>query len=88
MENPAPYGKPLKWSPAFGEEARDEIETIRAQLIAKHGKERSSEMTDLTRNLLIFPNLIINDGAALTIRQCWPPELIADRFRAESYSPS
>lgn len=72
MENPAPYGKPLKWSPAFGEEARADIENMRARLVARHGEERAAEMTDLTRNLLIFPNLVINDGAALTIRQCWP----------------
>ncbi len=38
----------------------------------KYGEERASQMADISRNLLIYPNLIINDFVAITIRYFEP----------------
>ncbi|MPZ22867.1 MAG: hypothetical protein GEU28_04870, partial [Dehalococcoidia bacterium] len=73
FEGPAPYGRPIAiWHPLFGEEAKPEIEATRARLIARHGERRAMRMAGTIRNLLIFPNLFINDIMAVTVRQFWP----------------
>ena len=73
MENDAVYGRPIAlWHPGFGEEARAEIQTIRDQLIARHGLDKALRMCEKSRNLLIFPNLIVADIMALTIRVFQP----------------
>ena len=73
MENDAVYGRPIAlWHPSYGEEARTEIQAIKDQLIARHGLDKALRMCEKSRNLLIFPNLIINDIMALTIRVFQP----------------
>jgi p-cumate 2,3-dioxygenase alpha subunit len=73
IETRAPWARPIAyWEPFFGEESRAEIEETLAQLIARSGEERGTRMADTFRNLLIFPNLIINDVAAITIRRVEP----------------
>ena len=73
MENDAVYGRPIAlWHPGFGEEARAEIQTIRDRLVARHGLHKALRMCEKSRNLLIFPNLIIADIMALTIRVFQP----------------
>jgi len=57
-----------KWEPLFGEHARQEIAALRAGLVGKYGPERASRMADLNRNLLIYPNLVVNDIMAITVR--------------------
>src|SRR6266487_5777389 len=69
LEYAAPWGRPVaKWEPLFGEDARDEIARLRADLVDKHGEERAARMADTNRNLLIYPNLVINDIMAITVR--------------------
>jgi p-cumate 2,3-dioxygenase alpha subunit len=73
IEYSSPWGRPVaKWEPLFGEEARTEIERLRADLVARHGEERAHAMTEVNRNLLIYPNLIINDIMAVTVRTLYP----------------
>ena len=73
LEGEAPYGRPIaRWDPLFGEDAREEIEGIRAGLVRKYGAERAEHMADNFRNLVIFPNLVINDITAITIRYFEP----------------
>lgn len=73
LEYAAPWGRPVaKWEPLFGEKSRAEIGRLRADLVEKHGEERASRMADTNRNLLIYPNLVINDIMAITVRTFMP----------------
>ncbi|GAA0985702.1 aromatic-ring-hydroxylating dioxygenase subunit alpha [Acrocarpospora macrocephala] len=85
MESLAAWARPIAyWEPFFGDDARADIEAILDDLIARHGEERARRMAGTFRNLLIFPNLIINDVAAITIRRIEP--LAADRHRLEAWA--
>ncbi|HZA24874.1 MAG TPA: aromatic ring-hydroxylating dioxygenase subunit alpha, partial [Dehalococcoidia bacterium] len=73
MENDCIYGRPIAyWNPIFGEEAKEEIAQTRARLVEKYREERAVRMAEKSRNLLIFPNLIINDTTSITVRLFWP----------------
>jgi p-cumate 2,3-dioxygenase alpha subunit len=73
IEYSAPWGRPVaKWEPLFGEEARDEIDRLRADLVDSYGEERAHTMSEVNRNMLIYPNLIINDIMAVTVRTIFP----------------
>lgn len=73
MEYEAPWGRPVaQWVPMWGETGRREIDDIVSRLEAKHGKERAMRIARKNRNLHIFPNLIINDIMALTVRTYFP----------------
>ena len=66
-------GRPVaKWIPLYGEAAKPEIEKIRAELVARLGEERARRVADTNRNLVIFPNLVVNDGSSVTIRTFHP----------------
>jgi phenylpropionate dioxygenase-like ring-hydroxylating dioxygenase large terminal subunit len=66
-------GRPVaKWIPLFGEEAKAEIDAIRAELVERLGPGRATRVADTNRNLVIFPNLVINDGSSVTIRTFFP----------------
>ena len=73
LEYDAPWGRPIaRWEPLFGEHAKEEIIELRAQLVAKHGEDRAFRMADTNRNMLIFPNLVVNDIMAVTVRTFMP----------------
>jgi p-cumate 2,3-dioxygenase subunit alpha len=75
VEYSAPWGRPVaKWIPAWGEEGKKEIDEIKGRLINKFGQERAERITNKNRNILIFPNLVINDIMAITIRTFFPVE--------------
>ncbi|MCC6890283.1 MAG: Rieske 2Fe-2S domain-containing protein [Hyphomicrobiales bacterium] len=66
-------GRPVcKWIPIYGEAAKPEMEAIRAELVTRLGPERARRVADTNRNLVIFPNLVINDGSSVTIRTFYP----------------
>jgi len=66
-------GRPVaKWIPLYGEEAKPEIERIRAELASRLGEERARRVADTNRNLVVFPNLVVNDGSSVTIRTFHP----------------
>lgn len=73
LEYSAPWGRPIAhWIPLWGEEGKREIEAIHARLVERHGQEKADRMAHKNRNMLIFPNLVINDIMAITIRTFFP----------------
>jgi p-cumate 2,3-dioxygenase subunit alpha len=75
MEHTGPYGRPVAlWEPRWGEKARSEVDRIRRHLVERFGEERTHHIADLNHNLLIYPNLIINDIMSLTMRTFYPVE--------------
>lgn len=84
-DNPNFRGRPVaKWISVYGEEAKADIETIRAELVKRLGEARATRVMDTNRNLSIFPNLIINDGSAVTVRFFYP--LGPDRMRVVAWA--
>jgi p-cumate 2,3-dioxygenase subunit alpha len=66
-------GRPVAaWISIYGEEAKDDIAAIRRELVARLGEARAARVADTNRNLVIFPNLVINDGSSVTIRTFFP----------------
>jgi p-cumate 2,3-dioxygenase alpha subunit len=79
IEGEAPYGRPVaRWDPLYGEDARPDIEDVRRRLFDRCGVERGTRIADNMRILCIFPNLMINDILALTVRYVEPvrPDLM------------
>ncbi len=72
-------GRPVaKWIPLYGESTKAEIQKIREELIDRLGPDRANRVAETNRNLVIFPNLVLNDGSAVTIRTFHPvkPDLM------------
>lgn len=97
MEYKSAWGRPVgKWIEGYGEEGKIEIDRINAKLVEKFGEERAERISQKNRNIWIFPNLIINDIMAITIRTFYPiepgylevtgyslaPQLESEEFRA------
>ena len=80
---PTRYPKPTWWHPLFGEEARADIAAIQERLAERNGNERGERMANTTRNLLIFPNLLLLDVAGLTLRVVWP--VAPDRMEVSAW---
>ena len=78
-------GRPVaKWIPLYGEDARPEIERIRTELFDRLGEARATRVADTNRNLVVFPNLVLNDGSSVTIRSFHP--LAADRMQVRAWA--
>jgi p-cumate 2,3-dioxygenase subunit alpha len=58
--------------PSMGEDKRAVIADLRQGLIKRFGEQRGTRMSEFSRNMLIFPNLVINDIMAITIRTFMP----------------
>ena len=56
----------------WGEEGRREIEKVFTDLVERLGPERAEQVAHKNRNMVIFPNLVINDIMAITIRTFYP----------------
>ncbi|RSY79381.1 aromatic ring-hydroxylating dioxygenase subunit alpha [Sphingomonas koreensis] len=73
IEYSAPWGRPIaNWVPLWGEEGKSEIEAIYGALQARLGAERASRLATKNRNMIIFPNLVVNDIMAITVRTFFP----------------
>jgi p-cumate 2,3-dioxygenase subunit alpha len=73
LESMVPTGRPVaQWIPVWGPELKKEIDAKRAYLEAKVGKEKADYIADSQKNLVIFPNLVINDILAATVRVVEP----------------
>jgi p-cumate 2,3-dioxygenase alpha subunit len=73
IEYRAPWGRPVaQWIPLWGEEGRRELEKVNARLVERFGKERAERIALSNRNMFIFPNLVINDIMAITVRTYFP----------------
>ncbi len=73
IEYSAPWGRPIgQWISAWGEQGKADIQKIVDGLTQRFGAERAQRMALQNRNLLIFPNLVINDIMAITVRTFYP----------------
>jgi p-cumate 2,3-dioxygenase alpha subunit len=73
IEYGSPWGRPIaRWVPSWGEDKREVIGRLRQGLIQRFGEERGLRMAEYSRNMIIFPNLVINDIMAITIRTFQP----------------
>jgi p-cumate 2,3-dioxygenase subunit alpha len=85
VEYTAPWGRPIAhWVPSFGDPAEAEIREIRAALEARLGVERAHRIATTSRNLGIFPNLVVNDIMAITVRTFHP--VAPGRMHVEAWS--
>lgn len=72
-DNPNYRGRPVaRWISVYGEEAKADIDNIRAELVQRLGEVRAARVADTNRNLVIFPNLVLNDGSSVTVRNFFP----------------
>ena len=72
-DNPNYRGRPVaKWISIYGEEAKADIDAIRKELVERLGEARAARVADTNRNLVVFPNLVINDGSSVTVRHFYP----------------
>lgn len=60
------------WTPAFGDGVRATIEARRAELVERFGELRAARIADNIHNVVIFPNLVLVDGGATTLRFITP----------------
>jgi p-cumate 2,3-dioxygenase alpha subunit len=73
VETWVPWGRPVaRWVPQMGEEHREPIEAVRRRLVEKHGEQRAERIAEWNRNILIFPNLVVNDILATVVRTFEP----------------
>jgi p-cumate 2,3-dioxygenase subunit alpha len=73
IEYTAPWGRPIAhWIPLWGDEGKAEIDTIYVQLEARLGEARAQRIAHKNRNMVIFPNLVVNDIMAITVRTFFP----------------
>ncbi|MBU8566432.1 aromatic ring-hydroxylating dioxygenase subunit alpha [Virgibacillus pantothenticus] len=73
IEYVAPWGRPIaQWTPIWDENLKRDIEQIKTALVQKFGEERANRIANYNRNIIIFPNLIINDIMAITARTFYP----------------
>jgi p-cumate 2,3-dioxygenase alpha subunit len=78
-------GRPVaKWIPLYGEAAKPQIEAIRAELVERLGEARARRVADTNRNLVIFPNLVVNDGSSVTVRTFHPTA--PDRMQVSAWA--
>jgi p-cumate 2,3-dioxygenase subunit alpha len=78
-DNPNYRGRPVaRWISVYGEDAKADIDAIRAEIVARVGEARAARIADTNRNLAVFPNLVINDGSSVTVRNFTPvaPDLM------------
>ncbi len=72
-DNPNYRGRPVaRWISVYGEDAKADIDALRNELVQRLGPARAARVADTNRNLVIFPNLVINDGSSVTVRHFNP----------------
>jgi p-cumate 2,3-dioxygenase alpha subunit len=89
IDNPNYRGRPVAaWISIYGEEAKPDIAGIRAELVARLGEARAKRVADTNRNLVIFPNLVINDGSSVTVRTFFPQAPDRMQVRSQALGPA
>lgn len=84
----APWARPVaQWCPRRGEEGKAKTAAVRQELDDRLGKERGHKIGELNRNMEIFPNLVVNDAMALTIRSIEPVSPGYTEIRAWALAP-
>jgi p-cumate 2,3-dioxygenase subunit alpha len=73
VEYASSWGRPIAhWVPPFGESRKAHFDELRRRFEERFGRERAFRICETSRNLGIFPNLVINDIMAITIRTFCP----------------
>jgi p-cumate 2,3-dioxygenase subunit alpha len=73
LEYDSPWGRPIaQWAANFGELRKAHFEELRRSFDDRFGPERAQRICQTSRNLGIFPNLVINDIMAVTVRTFFP----------------
>jgi phenylpropionate dioxygenase-like ring-hydroxylating dioxygenase large terminal subunit len=68
-----PWARPVaRWTPVLGEQNRERVEAMYAELVRKHGPERADVIGRVDRVVLIFPNLILLDLMGVVVRKITP----------------
>lgn len=84
----SPWGRPVaRWAPQMGEQAKSEIETIKRDLTERLGAHRAERVSEWNRNMIIYPNLVVNDIMAATIRTFTPTAPDAMEIDAWAVAP-
>jgi p-cumate 2,3-dioxygenase subunit alpha len=84
-----PTGRPVaQWLPVWGEEARLEIEAKRQELEQRLGAEKAERIAHVNRNMVLFPNSIINDQQTILMRTVTPMAHNRMIIRAWSFGPA
>src|SRR3546814_19785491 len=82
VEMDTPAGRPIaKWMPGWGEESKASIERVYADLVRRFGEERAFRIANRNRNLVLFPNLVINDHIRSEERSVGKEGVSKCRFR-------
>lgn len=69
----APFGRSVARAvPVMSEQAQQRVEAIAADLVAKHGAETAQLIAKTSKNILVYPNLLIIDAASLQVRMLDP----------------
>jgi len=88
LESWVPTGRPVaSWIPPWGPEVKKEIEAKRTWLEQQFGKERADFISDVQKNLVIFPNLVINDNVGMIIRTIEPVSATSMRVNSWALGP-
>lgn len=83
-----PWGRPIaQWIPAWGDDGKARLDAIYRGLVDRFGPERAQRMAFTNRNLHIFPNLVINDIMAITVRTFYPAAPNAMNINAWALAP-
>ena len=88
IEYGAPWGRPVAKSvKAWGEQGDADTAQLRARLEARFGRARAERIAYTNRNMLIFPNLVINDIMAVTVRTFFPDSPDHQKVNAWALAP-
>ena len=89
FETTVKAGRPVaQWIPSMGEEIRAEVEAKRQEVIERLGEARAGDVCDLHRNMVIFPNSVINDQQSVLVRSILPIAHNRMLVRAWTLGPS
>jgi p-cumate 2,3-dioxygenase alpha subunit len=84
-----PTGRPVaQWLPVWGEEARVAIEKKKQELERRLGTEQAERIANVNRNMVLFPNSIINDQQTILMRTVTPLAHNRMIIRAWSFGPA
>ena len=85
----APWGRPVaRWRPSMGEESKAVVEEAAARLAERYGDFYGEQIANLDFNMVIFPNLVLNNIMAVVIRKFEPIQPDLMHVTAWSLAPS
>ena len=88
FETPIRAGRAVaQWIPSMGEEARVAIEAKRDEVTARLGDNRAKIVCETHRNMVIFPNSVINDQQSVLVRSIVPTAHNRMHVRAWTLAP-